>query len=103
MAIDPGTERSRLLRRMILEALRACQSGGAGLGLSVSALARTLNRFGGDYSRGEVASACQYLVDSGCAERLPLPPAYRDDPHYRILPGGVNLLDGLVEEDPGIA
>lgn len=99
------TERLRLLRRMVLDSLRAAQVGTARGWMSAETLRRIVNQWDGDYSPSEVGSALVFLTGKGyCEEKRQVPSEIeRFGRAWAITPSGVELLDGTIERDASIA
>ena len=104
---EAETRRRLMLRRQALVVLRAVQGAGYDGWLSERALYRTLRAEADDLAQAEVRECLAYLADRGYAQRRAggpvamLPGASK--PSARITSAGVDLLDGTVAADPGVA
>jgi len=91
------------LRRELLDGLRAGRVGAFDGRSTADSLRRALNRFGGEYSEGEVGEALQYLADKKYVERIEMPPAFSGGGGtWRIMARGCDLLDGTIDTDAGV-
>jgi hypothetical protein len=101
-AVD--VQRRKELRRNVLVALRACFGDGYQGWLSERSLFSVLKSGLPDLTGRELHEAVVYSGAAGYAENRTQPHDKRDAPEvdWRITNKGVNLLDQVIEADPGI-
>jgi hypothetical protein len=94
-----------LLRRQVLVVLRAVQGAGYDGWFSEEGLWRSLRTEAEDLGLAETREHLAYLAGKGYVERRSesLVRLVPQNPSARIAPKGIDLLDGVIETDPGVA